>query len=193
MRQEECRHRRDAHRHTVHVVQQVQRVGERQEPEEGDEDVDHRPWRHRVDDAEADDDGGGQPLEDQLGGRAEPQTIVGQPDEEHQAGAEQDAEPRSPERLPHRRDVADREERDRDPDEEPAVDGRPPQERRRLLVPAILAGRRDEADGARQRPDHGRQRERGERTRRPAGCSSCTSVSGCQRQRVPAASHQGDW
>ena len=148
---------RERRRQAVHVVEQVEGVGDPHEPEDGDRDAQH-VVRHELDpQAGRDRDPGGRDLRCELRQRAQMADVVDDPCDEEQPASGQD-----PGELPRRLHGTDGD-RERDAGGEPAGDADAAERRRGALVPALSGRLRDElgrgGGGAQEGPE-GERRDR---------------------------------
>ena len=155
-REVEARHRRERRGEAVHVVEEVERVRDADEPEERDDDTEDVVRDELDPQARSDRDRRGSELGDELRDRAQVTHVVDEPGREDDPAACQD-----PGELPRRIQGADRDGQ-RDAGCQPARDADPAERRRCPLVPALSRGQRDEpgrGGGANEGPE-GERRDR---------------------------------
>jgi hypothetical protein len=147
--------RGDARRQPVHVVEQVDRIGDADQPDERDRHVEHGCLRPGQREPEGNHDRRSHDLADQLLVRLEADQIVQQPDQEQERACAQDHEERGRKRHQGQVDQGHRDE-----------DRHAPHQGCGLLVPAIALGSRHQTSlpclgthqgGDEQNPDKGEQ------------------------------------
>jgi hypothetical protein len=152
--------RRHAAGQPVHVIEQVDRVGDPHDPEEGDQDVEHRVRGQPQHEPELDQETPQDDLGHQLHRRGQRPDVVPQP---NGGGCQRDHEERS--------EARDRAVQPTQAGRDAHDDGSAPQQRDRLPVPAVLArrlhqpeprGQALQGEGRQERDDQGGQERPGQ-------------------------------
>ena len=140
--------RRHARRQPVHVVEQVERVGHADDPDEREQAIDRNPAGDRDRRHQPQDDRRDHHLPDQLRQRLHGADVVEHAEQEHQPGIERQRQEPLVRRM--KKHAAG----------EPDCDGDPPEQRHRPPMPAIRGRERADVPAERQRADDRRRDQR---------------------------------